>query len=62
MRNRERLVLDRRAEARVTPMKRQLDIDPDVVAMMAAEIRAGERAVSAAVREVGGGLKSAWRT
>ena len=39
-------------------MKLKLDIDPDIVAMMAAEIRAGERAVSAAMREAGTGLKS----
>jgi hypothetical protein len=42
-------------------MKLKLDIDPDIVAMMAAEIRAGERAVSAAMREAGTGLKSDWR-
>lgn len=42
-------------------MKLKLDIDPDIVAMMAAEVKAGERAVSAAVREAGTGLKSDWR-
>lgn len=42
-------------------MKLKLDIAPDIAAMMAAEIAAGERAVTAAVREAGGGLKSAWR-
>ena len=42
-------------------MKLKLDIDPDLVAMMAAEIRAGEKAVSAAMREAGTGLKSDWR-
>ena len=42
-------------------MKLKLDIDPDIVAMMAAEVAAGERAVSAAIREAGTGLKSAWR-
>ncbi len=42
-------------------MKLKLDIDPDIVAMMAADVAAGERAVSAAMREVGTGLKSAWR-
>jgi hypothetical protein len=42
-------------------MKLKIDIDPDIVAMMAAEIRAGERAVSAAMRAAGGDLKSAWR-
>jgi len=43
-------------------MKLRLDIDPDIVAMMAAEVAAGERAVTAAMREAGMGLKSAWRT
>ena len=43
-------------------MKLKLDIDPDIVAMMAAEVAAGERAVTAAMREAGTGLKSAWRT
>ena len=42
-------------------MKLELDIDPDIVAMMAAEVAAGERAVSAAIREAGTGLKAAWR-
>jgi hypothetical protein len=42
-------------------MRVTLDIDPDIVAMMAAEVAAGERAVSAAIREAGTGLKSAWR-
>lgn len=42
-------------------MKLKLDIAPDIAAMMAAEIAAGERAVTAAVRESGAGLKSAWR-
>jgi len=42
-------------------MKLKLDIDPDIVAMMAAEVAAGERAVTAAMREAGTGLKSAWR-
>ena len=40
-------------------MKLKLDIDPDIVAMMAAEVAAGERAVSAAIREAGTGLKAA---
>lgn len=35
--------------------------DPDLVAVMAAEIKAGEKAVSAAMREAGSGLKTAWR-
>ncbi|MBJ3764407.1 hypothetical protein ILP92_16830 [Maribius pontilimi] len=42
-------------------MKLKLDIDPDLVAMMAAEISAGEKAVSAAICEAGTGLKSDWR-
>src|SRR5690554_2055024 len=46
-------------------MKLKLDIDPDIhpdiVAMMAAEVAAGERAVTAAMREAGTGLKSDWR-
>lgn len=43
-------------------MKLKLDIDPDIVAMMEAEVAAGERAVTAAMREAGTGLKTAWRT
>ena len=50
--------LDRGSEARV---KLKLDINPDIVAMMAAEVVAGERAVTGAMREAGIGLKSAWR-
>ena len=42
-------------------MKLNLDISPDLVAVMAAEISAGEKAVSAAMREAGAGLKAAWR-
>jgi len=42
-------------------VKLKLDIDPDIVAMMSAEIAAGERAVTAAMREAGTGLKSSWR-
>ena len=45
----------------MTAMKLKLDIDPDIVAMMAAEVAAGERAVTAAMREAGTGLKAAWR-
>jgi len=45
----------------VIVMKLKLDIDPDIVAMMAAEIAAGERAVTAAMRQAGTGLKTAWR-
>ena len=42
-------------------MKLKLDITPDLVAMMAAEIKAGEKAVTAAMRDAGTDLKSAWR-
>jgi hypothetical protein len=42
-------------------MKLKLDITPDLVAMMKAEIAAGEHAVTAAVREAGANLKTAWR-
>jgi len=42
-------------------MKLGLDITPDLVALMAAEIRAGEKAVSKAVTEAGNSLKSSWR-
>ena len=34
---------------------------PDLAAMMAAEIKAGERAVTTATREAGNNVKSAWR-
>lgn len=42
-------------------MKLTLGIDPDLVAMMQAEITVGERAVSAAILEASSGLKSDWR-
>ena len=42
-------------------MKLKLDITPDLVATMAAEVKAGEKAVTAAMREAGTDLKSAWR-
>jgi hypothetical protein len=42
-------------------MQLRLDIMPDLVAMMVAEIRAGERAVSQAVTEAGNSVKSSWR-
>ena len=42
-------------------MKLSIDISPDLVAVMAAEVKAGEKAVSAAMREAGTGLKTAWR-
>jgi hypothetical protein len=38
-----------------------LDISVDLVAAMAAEIKAGERAVTAAMRDAGTDLKAAWR-
>ena len=43
-------------------MKLKLDITPDLVAAMAAEVKAGEKAVTAAMREAGNGLKTAWRS
>ncbi len=42
-------------------MRLKLDITPDLVAAMAAEVKAGEKAVTAAMREAGTGLKTAWR-
>jgi len=42
-------------------MKLKLDITPDLVAAMAAEVKAGEKAVTASMREAGTGLKSSWR-
>ncbi len=42
-------------------MKLKIDFDPDLVAMLQAEVRAGERAVKAAMAEAGGELKQAWR-
>ena len=42
-------------------MRLKLDIDPDLVAMMQAEIKAGEKAVTGTMREAGAGLKTAWR-
>ena len=42
-------------------MKLGLNITPDLVAVMAAEVKAGEKAVSTAMREAGSDLKSAWR-
>ena len=43
-------------------MKLKLDITPDLATMMAAEIKAGEKAVTAATREAGTSLKTAWRS
>jgi hypothetical protein len=42
-------------------VKLKLDITSDLVAAMAAEVKAGEKAVTAAMREAGTGLKTAWR-
>ncbi|MDX1820074.1 MAG: DUF6441 family protein [Paracoccaceae bacterium] len=42
-------------------MRLKLDITPNLVAAMAAEVLAGEKAVSAAMRIAGTGLKDAWR-
>jgi len=42
-------------------MRLKIDISPDLVGMMSAEIAAGERAVTAAVREAGARLKLGWR-
>ena len=42
-------------------MKLKLDITPDPVAALAAEVKAGEKAVTAAMRDAGTGLKSSWR-
>lgn len=43
-------------------MKLKIAFDPDLVALMQAEIAAGEKAVSSAMREAGTSLKSAWRS
>jgi hypothetical protein len=42
-------------------MRLTIDIQPDLGKLMSAEIAAGERAVTAAVREAGAGLKLGWR-
>ena len=42
-------------------MKLKLDITPDLVALMAAEIKAGKKAVSQAVSEAGTSVKTSWR-
>ncbi len=42
-------------------MKLRIEIATDIAALMQAEIVAGKKAVSAAMREAGSGLKSAWR-
>jgi hypothetical protein len=42
-------------------MKLKIAFNPDLVALMQAEIAAGEKAVSTAMRQAGTALKSAWR-
>jgi hypothetical protein len=42
-------------------MKLRFDVTTDILALMRAEVTAGERAVSAAVRSAGSDLKAAWR-
>ncbi|MCC5976184.1 MAG: hypothetical protein JJT81_19330 [Rubellimicrobium sp.] len=42
-------------------MKLRFDVTADIVALMRAEVTAGERAVSVAVKSAGRDLKSAWR-
>jgi hypothetical protein len=42
-------------------MKLKVVFDPDLVAMLQAEVRAGERAVKEVMTEAGGELKQAWR-
>lgn len=42
-------------------MKLKVQFNPDLVALTQAEIAAGEKAVSTAMREAGTSLKSAWR-
>ena len=42
-------------------MKLKLAIESDLVAMVKAEIHAGELAVTSAIRDAGAGLKTAWR-
>ncbi|EDM72260.1 hypothetical protein RAZWK3B_08421 [Roseobacter sp. AzwK-3b] len=42
-------------------MKLGIEITPDLAALMTAEIKTGEKAVTAAMREAGSGLKQSWR-
>lgn len=42
-------------------MKLGFDVTPDLAALLASEIKAGERAITAAMREAGGDLKNDWR-
>ena len=43
-------------------MKIDVKIAPDIVALMRAEVAAGQKAVSTTMAQAGAGLKSAWRT
>jgi len=43
-------------------MKIDVKIAPNIVAMMATEVAAGQKAVSTTMAQAGAGLKSAWRT
>jgi hypothetical protein len=42
-------------------IKLKLDITPDLVAATAVRMKSGEKAIAAAMREAGTGLKTAWR-
>lgn len=42
-------------------MKLSINITPDLVALMRAEVAAGQKAVSVTMAEAGAGLKSSWR-
>ena len=42
-------------------MKLNISFSPDLVALMRAEVAAGQKAVSTTMTEVGASLKSAWR-
>jgi len=42
-------------------MKLKMEFDPDLVGMLKEEIKAGEHAVTAAMKEAGAELKTAWR-
>ena len=43
-------------------MKLDVSIAGDIVALMRAEVAAGQKAVSTTMAQAGAGLKSAWRT
>jgi hypothetical protein len=42
-------------------MKLDISFTPDIVAMMRAEVAAGQKAVSVTMAQAGAGLKSSWR-